>query len=647
MFRRIQAVFTPYAADRVQQSVDPVTGVVTGSVAFTSPLFLPQTYTVTTAPTSGTVTVNANGTYTYTPSAAARQGTVSSDGFTVTASNFFSSASSTVSVPISRTNQAPVAGATYVTNPGENGVVLGQVSATDPNGDPITYTTAATSTLGGTVVALNDTGGFVYTPTAQARHDAAATGAPASALSDSFTITASDGRGGVTPIVVSVPVSPADAAPVPGTTTVNPAGTNGVVTGTVSVIDADGDHLTYTGPTGTTANGGTVTTTATGGFTYTPSAAAQHAAAGGGPSTDGFTVTADDGHGGSVAVPVSVTIVPTNTSPTATYTAGAPGTTGVVTGAITATDADGDPLTYTGPTTTTTHGGTVVVTSTGAFTYTPSAAARAAAAVGGPTTDTFAVTVADGHGATTTVNVVASISPPASLRLPYMGFGGDLILQSDGTSTVYELPDGVTGGTTALGGTVTAVVAANVNGVLEYTPSAQARANADAGGPLVDVYQSIIVDPTGTPIGFVEVGFPIVPASQQPVLLELFTNVGPLWTDNQGGLVSQAYIALSINDPYYGYIKVHTALGGSICQQPDPFFFTYRSPAGSTTIVDNAVAGGPLLDTGVINVYASGDIPPDPLVFQLGVGIPISLPAGVTVYADVPIPPPAAVTNQT
>ena len=263
-------------------------------------------------------------------------------------------------------------------------MVLGQVSATDPNGDPITYTTAPTSTLGGTVVPLNATGGFVYTPTAQARHDAAATDAPASALSDSFTITASDGRGGVTPIVVSVPVSPANAAPVPGTTTVNPAGANGVVTGTVSATDADGDDLTYTGPTAMTTNGGTVTTTPTGGFTYTPSAAAQHAAAGTGPSTDSFTVTAADGHGGTTPVSVSVPITPKNTAPTATATVGAPSATGVVSGSITATDADGDTLTYTGPTGTTTNGGTVTTTPTGGFTYTPSPGASHAASAVGP-----------------------------------------------------------------------------------------------------------------------------------------------------------------------------------------------------------------------------------------------------------------------
>ncbi|MCV7015103.1 Ig-like domain-containing protein [Mycolicibacterium madagascariense] len=746
VFRRIQSVFTPYASTSGQQSVDSVTGVVTGTVPLTSPLFLPQTYTVTTAPTLGTVTINGNGTYTYTPSAAARTGAVTTDAFTVTAANFFSAASTTVSVPISRTNQAPVAGPTPISNPGENGVVLGQVSATDPNGDPITYTTQATSTLGGTVVPLNSTGGFIYTPTAQARHDAAAADAPVSALSDSFTITASDGRGGVTPIVVTVPVSPANSAPAAGTTTVNPAGANGVVTGTVSATDADadkltytgptttttnggtvtttatggftytpsttaqhaaagtgptsdtftvtvtdghggvtpvsvsvpitptntaptgsvtvnapstggvvtgtitgtdaeGDTVTYTGPTGTTTNGGTVTTTATGGFTYTPSPTAQHAAAGGGPTTDTFTVSLTDGHGGTTPVSVSVPITPTNTAPTATATVGAPSSSGVVSGTITATDADGDTLTYTGPTGTTTNGGTVVVTSTGAFTYTPTAAARAAAGTGGPTTDTFAVTVTDGHGGTTTVNVAATINP-ATVRLPYVQPGNtDIFLQADGTSIVYSTPVGATGGTTTLGGTVTV----DENGDLVYTPSAQARANADNGGPQVDVYQSVIVDAAGNPTGFTEVAFPIVPASLPSPVAEIQTNV----TDNPGrplqlnlGFYDGTYRGFRPGPLDGNQLFFATALGayldsGTGFTVPG-VIYDYRIDETEDIgyIGEQAVAGGPLTDTAVFSIYRDdhgyyGDT--YTYVTSVGVGIPVPLPDGVTIYRDIPI----------
>ena len=76
--------------------------------------------------------------------------------------------------------------------------------------------------------------------------------------------------------------------------------------------------------------------------------------------------------------------------------------TGVVTGAITASDADGDAFTYTSTTSTK---GALAIGANGTFTYTPTLAARqAATAADAPAsakTDTFTITIADGHGGTT------------------------------------------------------------------------------------------------------------------------------------------------------------------------------------------------------------------------------------------------------
>ena len=79
-----------------------------------------------------------------------------------------------------------------------------------------------------------------------------------------------------------------------------------MVTGTVTATDSDGDTLSYTGPTSTAK--GTVVVNSNGTFTYTPTDAARHKAlAGGAAAKDSFTVTASDGYGGTLAVPVSVT----------------------------------------------------------------------------------------------------------------------------------------------------------------------------------------------------------------------------------------------------------------------------------------------------------------------------------------------------
>ncbi len=189
--------------------------------------------------------------------------------------------------------------------------------------------------------------------------------------------------------------------------------TTGAVTGTVTASDPDGDRITYKA---TTSTRGAVSITTAGVFSYSPTATARHAAAKVGATTaattDTVTVTVTDAKGAATSRGVTVSILPKNTAPTATTTVGAPNaTTGVVTGRVTGADADKDPLTYTAAAP---AKGTVGITTAGAFTYTPTAAARTiAGASSTPVTDTFTVTVADGYGGTTAVNVTATIAPSA------------------------------------------------------------------------------------------------------------------------------------------------------------------------------------------------------------------------------------------
>jgi VCBS repeat-containing protein len=128
-----------------------------------------------------------------------------------------------------------------------------------------------------------------------------------------------------------------------------------VVKGSVTGTDKDKDALTYVGPIGPTAKGGTVDVDANGKFTYTPSAQARHAAATVDPAAkiDTFTITVDDGHGGIVPVSVTVKISPTNTKlDGAAVALGKPNADGALVGTVTANDADNDPFTITGPTST-------------------------------------------------------------------------------------------------------------------------------------------------------------------------------------------------------------------------------------------------------------------------------------------------------
>ncbi|HPX36921.1 MAG TPA: Ig-like domain-containing protein [Mycobacterium sp.] len=318
-------------------------------------------------------------------------------------------------------NSAPVISTVALSAPkASTGAVTGTVTATDPNGDKMTYKAVTSGAKG--AVSITAAGVFTYTPTATARHSAAKAGATTAATTDTVTVTVTDSKGAATTKAVTVTISPKNAVPVTRKTVGTPNASTGVVTGSVTATDADKDTLTYSA-NATTAKGTVTVNAGTGAFTYTPNAAARHAAAKStataADKTDTFTVTVADGYGGTVAVPVTVTISPKNTAPVlGTTTVGTPNAnTGVVTGTVSATDADRDALTYSGNATTT-KGTVTVNAATGAFTYTPTAPARGAA-----TTDSFTVTVTDGYGGTTPVTVsvpVAANIPGSTAKVTYV-----------------------------------------------------------------------------------------------------------------------------------------------------------------------------------------------------------------------------------
>ncbi len=196
-------------------------------------------------------------------------------------------------------------------------------------------------------------------------------------------------------------------------------------------------------------------------------------------TTDTFTVTASDGYGGSVAVPVTVSISPTNTAPVAgAPTPGVPNaSTGVITGRVSATDANSDPLTFGGSAST--GKGSVTVNADGTFTYTPTAAARHAAALpgAGTSTDTFTITVSDGYGGSAAVPVTVTIVPgnnapvagTTSAGAPNASTG--VVTGSVTATDPNNDPLTYTGSAATGKGSVTV----NANGTFTYTPTDAAR----------------------------------------------------------------------------------------------------------------------------------------------------------------------------
>ena len=327
------------------QGMQSPSGVVTGQLNAVDPDSSALTFTVAEAPARGTASVGADGSWTYTPDPPlATTGGI--DSFRVTVSDVASgfaihglagllhlisfgllgsrgdtcTATVTVTVtPVAVDNNPPTGRASVTGVDPITGRVDGVVDGDDADGDSLTY--AAVGTAKGLVSIDTTTGEFAYTPTPAARHAAARIGAPDSDTTDTFTATISDGRGGTGSVPASVPVTPANAGPVAGTTVVGtPDVSTAVVIGQVTATDADHDQLSYTAPP-ETEKGAVTVELDTGSFVYIPSAGARRNAAAPGATdadrSDSFTVTITDGHGGSATAAVVVTVSAAEQSPSA------------------------------------------------------------------------------------------------------------------------------------------------------------------------------------------------------------------------------------------------------------------------------------------------------------------------------------------
>ncbi|MGB3356311.1 MAG: Ig-like domain-containing protein [Mycobacterium sp.] len=492
----------PSSARARATAPNATTGVVTITVTGRDSDGDTMTFSSPAATPKGALVNNGNGTFTYTPTDSARQAAgapgapaaAKTDALTFTLTDGHGgsrTASVNVGIAPSTANGAPTGGVANPGQPGADGKVSGTVTATDPNGDPLSYAGTGNTTRGSVVV--NTTGSFVYTPSDAARHAAAANGAAAALKQDSFTVTVSDGKGGTLAVPVTVTIAPKNTAPVVSSTVGTPNPASGLVTGSVTSTDADADVRTYAAPALSTKGGAVAINSTTGGFTYTPTAAARQAAAAAGATaadkTDTFTVTVNDGHlGGAVTVTLSVAIAPAaNGAPTGgSANPGSPGADGKVSGTVTATDPNGDPLTYSGSGAT--AKGSVIVNANGTFLYTPSDAARHSAAANGAAAalkqDSFTVTVSDGRGGTLGVPVTVTISPMNSAPVGSFTAGAPnsangavtgavTSTDADGDARTYSGPAvSVKGGTLVV----------NSDGTFSYTPTAALREAAAASG---------------------------------------------------------------------------------------------------------------------------------------------------------------------
>ena len=430
----------------VTTTSDPANGAVAGKVAFSVPAKLPLAYLVSGEPTNGTVTVSSSGVYTYTPTALARyQASVGgpvTDTFTVLAGDGIATTKRTITVSILAQPDTPTTPTSASQNSTTGGIVVGTLIATDPAGKTLSYNAAGNPTHG--TVSVTSSGVYTYTPTVDAQI-AAGLGGP---TTDSFTVTATNGTFTSTAGTITVPiVAVSDVPTTPTSTSQNTDFLSGIVTGTLSSTDPGGKSLTYNVVSHST--GTTVSVTAAGAYTYTPSLQSQYLATVGGPTTDTFTVTATNGiwtsAEGTITVPI-VKIADTPLAPVSGTQTTDP-VTGKVTGVLTAVDPAGVALTYALD-----HQGTygtVTVASDGSFIYTPTDAARAQAAAGGPTTDTFTARASNSTWAGAIGTITVSIAPPPTPTVINTYAAGSTLFQAalNPSGTTLYVTNLITNGT--------------------------------------------------------------------------------------------------------------------------------------------------------------------------------------------------------
>ena len=501
----------------------------------------PLTYGLVSGPTRGTLVFNPDGSFTYTPASNFH----GQDSFIYEVSDGNGgTARATVTLTVMPANDPPVPSAQPVTTP-EDRPVTGIVTATDSDGDPVTFT-LGTSPANGTVT-VNPDGSYSYVPN------------PNYNGPDSFTVLADDGHGGVVPVTVLVTVTPVNDPPVPSAQPVTTP-EDRPVTGVVTATDVDGDPVTFT--LGTGPANGTVTVNPDGSYSYVPNPNYN------GP--DSFTVLADDGHGGIVPVTVLVTVTPVNDPPVPSAQPVTTPEDRPVTGIVTATDVDGDPVTFTlgtGP-----ANGTVTVNPDGSYSYVPNPNYN------GP--DSFTVLADDGHGGIVPVTVLVTVTPVNDLPVDadeVVSVLEDSLLAGNLLANGSD-PDGgalfVTGfsvGGSSYGPGATAILPGIGNLTIAADGSYAFSPAPNYNGP-VPVATYTISDQQGG-LDTSSLAITVLPVNDDPI------GIAPPATTPIDTAVSGAVLATDPDGDVLSYATHTTPEHGVVTLNPDGTF-TYRPDAG-------------------------------------------------------------------
>ena len=425
----------------------------------------PLAYVLSAPPVHGAVVITgSSGAFVYTPNT----GYTGNDSFSFTATDSVTSVTSavaTVALTMDAlpppSNPSPVASNASITT--YAGVaVSASLSASDAQGNPVTYAIGSSPSHGAISGLNTSTGAYTYTPTA------------GYIGSDSFTFTAADGANLSNTATVTITVG---ALPPPAPVAANLSLStyeDVAVKGVLPASDGAGDALTYTTPV---PAHGIISgfNSATGAFTYTPNSGFV------GSDSMTFSVSASNGTSAPATVSISVITNPHVANPAVTPTPLASNSSITVyeNGSLSAQQlvaaagVSGDTLKYT-ITAAPTHGSMPAFNSgTGVYSYTPTANYSGPDAFSFTVTDTTASPNLTSAPAAVIITVAAppTATPPqasnASFTL-YMGqpLGGTLVaVDAAGHALSYSAVQ-------PSHGSVSVTASAPNAGAFVYTPNA-------------------------------------------------------------------------------------------------------------------------------------------------------------------------------
>jgi hypothetical protein len=326
---------------------------------------------------NGSAVIETDGTITYTPDA----NFCGNDSFTYMISDGNGgSDTATVTVDVTCVNDPPVANDDSASTDEDTAVTIDVLANdTDVDGDTLTVNSLSNPANGTAVVNADHT--VTYSP------DADFNG------SDSFTYTASDGKGGTDTATVIITVNAVNDPPLAADDSVTTEEDTPV---NIAVLtndsDVDGDNLAVSSVS--TPMNGTAVIETDGTITYTPAANFN--------GSDSFTYSISDGNGGTDTATVFITVTPVNDPPEAFDDSESTDEDTPVNIAVLANDTDVDSDTLSVESLTQPSNGSV--TNNGAdVTYTPDADFNGS--------DSFTYTISDGNGGTDSATVIITVNP--------------------------------------------------------------------------------------------------------------------------------------------------------------------------------------------------------------------------------------------